>query len=94
MALSIAAGSLTDCRLSTPSITYLITQYYSGGDLTNYIKKHGHVENLEHIPEPGTAPQYYPHHRTGGGLAEVVFYIFLRQLSTSVFADLLHHRHS
>ncbi|KAK0438616.1 kinase-like domain-containing protein [Armillaria borealis] len=44
---------------------YLIMEYYSGGDLTGYIKKRGRVETLEYIPSPGAAPQYYPHPRTG-----------------------------
>lgn len=57
-------------------------EYCSGGDLTNYIKKRGRVENLQYIPEPGAAPQYYPHPRTGG-LAEIVVRSFLRQLGTS-----------
>jgi serine/threonine-protein kinase ULK/ATG1 len=68
-------------------------EYCSGGDLTNYIKKRGRVENLEYIPEPGAAPQYYPHPRTGG-LAEIVVRSFLRQLGTSVLAVLLSHNHS
>ena len=54
-------------------------EYCAGGDLTNYIKKRGRVENLQYIPEPGAAPQYYPHPRTGG-LAETVVRSFLRQL--------------
>jgi serine/threonine protein kinase len=58
---------------------YLIMEYCSGGDLTNYIKKRGRVENLQYIPEPGAAPQYYPHPRSGG-LAEIVVRSFLRQL--------------
>ncbi|KAH9997071.1 kinase-like protein [Russula vinacea] len=58
---------------------YLIMEYCSGGDLTNYIKERGRVENLQYIPEPGAAPQYYPHPRTGG-LAEIVVRSFLRQL--------------
>ncbi|KAI9442103.1 kinase-like protein [Lactarius psammicola] len=62
---------------------YLIMEYCSGGDLTNYIKKRGRVENLEYIPEPGAAPQYYPHPRTGG-LAEVVVRSFLRQLARAL----------
>jgi serine/threonine protein kinase len=57
-------------------------EYCSGGDLTNYIKKRGRVENLQYIPEPGAAPQYYPHPRTGG-LAEIVVRSFLRQLGAS-----------
>ncbi|KAF8259755.1 other/ULK/ULK protein kinase [Lactarius quietus] len=62
---------------------YLIMEYCSGGDLTNYIKKRGRVENLEYIPEPGAAPQYYPHPRTGG-LAEIVVRSFLRQLARAL----------
>lgn len=58
---------------------YLIMEYCSGGDLTNYIKKRGRVESLEYIPHPGAAPQYYPHPRTGG-LNEIVVRSFLRQL--------------
>lgn len=54
-------------------------EYCSGGDLTNYIKERGRVENLQYIPESGAAPQYYPHPRTGG-LAEIVVRSFLRQL--------------
>jgi hypothetical protein len=57
-------------------------EYCSGGDLTNYIKKRGRVENLQYIPEPGAAPQYYPHPRSGG-LAEIVVRSFLRQLGTN-----------
>ncbi|KAN0114315.1 Protein kinase-like domain containing protein [Russula decolorans] len=62
---------------------YLIMEYCSGGDLTNYIKKRGRVENLQYIPEPGAAPQYYPHPRTGG-LAEIVIRSFLRQLARAL----------
>ncbi|KAH9077574.1 kinase-like protein [Lactarius deliciosus] len=62
---------------------YLIMEYCSGGDLTNYIKKRGRVENLEYIPEPGAAPQYYPHPKTGG-LAEIVVRSFLRQLARAL----------
>ncbi|KAI0265342.1 kinase-like protein [Gloeopeniophorella convolvens] len=62
---------------------YLIMEYCSGGDLTNYIKKRGRVENLEYIPEPGAAPQYYPHPRTGG-LAVLVVRSFLRQLARAL----------
>lgn len=57
-------------------------EYCSGGDLTNYIKKRGRVENLQYIPGPGAAPQYYPHPRTSG-LAEIVVRSFLRQLGAS-----------
>ncbi|KAI0301420.1 other/ULK/ULK protein kinase [Russula brevipes] len=62
---------------------YLIMEYCSGGDLTNYIKKRGRVESLQYIPEPGAAPQYYPHPRTGG-LAEIVVRSFLRQLARAL----------
>lgn len=58
---------------------YLIMEYCSGGDLTNYIKKRGRVETLEYAPSPGSAPTYYPHPKTGG-LDEVVVRSFLRQL--------------
>jgi serine/threonine protein kinase len=58
---------------------YLIMEFCSGGDLTNYIKKRGKVEGLEYVPTPGAAPQYYPHPRSGG-LDEIVVRSFLRQL--------------
>lgn len=54
-------------------------EFCAGGDLTHYIKKRGRVEGLEYVPVPGTAPQYYPHPRTGG-LDEIVVRSFLRQL--------------
>jgi serine/threonine-protein kinase ULK/ATG1 len=56
-------------------------EYCSGRDFTNYMKKRGRVENLEYIPEPGAAPQYYPHLMTGG-LAEIILRIFLRHCSS------------
>ncbi|KAI0062486.1 kinase-like protein [Artomyces pyxidatus] len=62
---------------------FLIMEYCSGGDLAKYIKKRGRVENLEYIPEPGAAPQYYPHPRSGG-LAEIVVRSFLRQLARAL----------
>ncbi|KAL5520781.1 ATG1 [Sanghuangporus sanghuang] len=62
---------------------YLIMEFCSGGDLTNYIKKRGKVETLEYIPSPGAAPQYYPHPKTGG-LDEVVVRSFLRQLARAL----------
>ncbi|KLO06515.1 kinase-like protein [Schizopora paradoxa] len=62
---------------------YLIMEYCSGGDLTNYIKKRGKVESLEYIPSPGAAPQYYPHPKTGG-LDEIVVRSFLRQLARAL----------
>ncbi|KAJ8083377.1 Serine/threonine-protein kinase [Marasmius tenuissimus] len=68
---------------------YLIMEYCSGGDLTNYIKKRGRVETLEYIPSPGAPPQYYPHPRTGG-LDEIVVRSFLRQLARAL--KFLRHR--
>ncbi|KAJ4486842.1 kinase-like domain-containing protein [Lentinula lateritia] len=62
---------------------YLVMEYCSGGDLTQYIKKRGRVETLEYIPRPGAAPQYYPHPRTGG-LDEIVVRSFLRQLARAL----------
>jgi serine/threonine-protein kinase ULK/ATG1 len=62
---------------------YLIMEYCSGGDLTNYIKKRGRVESLEYIPHSGAPPQYYPHPRTGG-LNEIVVRSFLRQLARAL----------
>ncbi|KAJ7199902.1 kinase-like domain-containing protein [Mycena haematopus] len=68
---------------------YLIMEYCSGGDLGNYIKKRGRVETLEYVPSEGTAPQYYPHPRTGG-LDEIVVRSFLRQLARAL--KFLRHR--
>ncbi|KAJ7241666.1 kinase-like domain-containing protein [Mycena haematopus] len=68
---------------------YLIMEYCSGGDLTNYIKKRGRVETLEYVPSQGAAPQYYPHPRTGG-LDEIVVRSFLRQLARAL--KFLRHR--
>ncbi|KAF5351469.1 hypothetical protein D9757_012058 [Collybiopsis confluens] len=62
---------------------YLVMEYCSGGDLTNYMKKRGRVETLEYIPSPGAAPQYYPHPRTGG-LDETCIRSFLRQLARAL----------
>jgi serine/threonine-protein kinase ULK/ATG1 len=61
---------------------YLIIEYCSGGDLTNYIKKRGRVEGLQYAPYEGAKLQYYEHPRTGG-LDEVVVRCFLRQLGKS-----------
>ncbi|KAK7052996.1 Serine/threonine-protein kinase [Paramarasmius palmivorus] len=75
------------------SYIYLVMEYCSGGDLTNYIKKRGRVETLQYIPSPGAAPQYYPHPRTGG-LDEIVVRSFLRQLARALkflrHRDLIH----
>ncbi|KAF9042747.1 kinase-like protein [Hymenopellis radicata] len=79
---------LTDIVRSEHHI-YLIMEYCSGGDLTNYIKKRGRVETLEYIPSAGASPQYYPHPRTGG-LAEIVVRSFLRQLARAL--KFLRHR--
>ncbi|KAF8179365.1 kinase-like domain-containing protein [Mycena galopus ATCC 62051] len=59
---------------------HLIMECCSGGDLTNYIKKRGRIDTVKYTPSPGTAPQYYPHPRTGG-LDEIVVRSFLRQLA-------------
>ncbi|KAF5352277.1 hypothetical protein D9758_011942 [Tetrapyrgos nigripes] len=68
---------------------YLVMEFCSGGDLTNYIKKRGRVESLEYIPSPGAAPRYYPHPATGG-LDEIVVRSFLRQLARAL--KFLRHR--
>ncbi|KAF9781249.1 other/ULK/ULK protein kinase [Thelephora terrestris] len=62
---------------------YLIMEYCSGGDLTNYIKKRGRVEGLQYAPHEGAKPQYYGHPSTGG-LDEVVVRCFLRQLARAL----------
>ncbi|EGO01285.1 hypothetical protein SERLA73DRAFT_51420, partial [Serpula lacrymans var. lacrymans S7.3] len=62
---------------------YLIMEYCSGGDLTNYIKKRGRVEGLEYAPAQNAALQYYPHPRSGG-LDEIVVRSFLRQLARAL----------
>ncbi|EJD01812.1 kinase-like protein [Fomitiporia mediterranea MF3/22] len=62
---------------------YLIMEYCSGGDLTNYIKKRGKVDTLEYVPSPGAAPIYYPHPKAGG-LDEIVVRSFLRQLGRAL----------
>ncbi|KAJ6464045.1 kinase-like protein [Mycena sanguinolenta] len=68
---------------------YLIMEYCSGGDLTNYIKKRGRVETLQYAPSEGAALQFYPHPRTGG-LDEIVVRSFLRQLARAL--KFLRHR--
>lgn len=40
--------------------------YCSGGDLSMYIRARGKIETLEYVPEPGAAPIYFPHPKTGG----------------------------
>ncbi|KAH8112774.1 kinase-like protein [Phellopilus nigrolimitatus] len=62
---------------------YLIMEYCSGGDLTNYIKKRGKVDTLEYVPSPGAGPTYYPHPKSGG-LDEIVVRSFLRQLARAL----------
>lgn len=62
---------------------YLIIEYCSGGDLTNYIKRRGRVEGLQYAPYDGAKLQYYEHPRTGG-LDEVVVRCFLRQLARAL----------
>ena len=65
---------------------YLIIEYCSGGDLTNYIKKRGRVEGLQYAPYEGAKLQYYEHPRTGG-LDEAVVRCFLRQLGKSLSSE-------
>ncbi|KAG8801507.1 Serine/threonine-protein kinase, partial [Serendipita sp. 400] len=55
----------------------------TGGDLSGYIKRRGRVESLRYIPEPGAAPIYYPHPRTGG-LDIVAVRSFLRQMGRAL----------
>ncbi|KJA23964.1 hypothetical protein HYPSUDRAFT_162958 [Hypholoma sublateritium FD-334 SS-4] len=68
---------------------YLIMEFCSGGDLTNYIKKRGHVQGLEYKLTPTAAPQFYAHPRTGG-LDEIAVRSFLRQLARAL--KFLRHR--
>lgn len=58
---------------------FLIMEDCTGGDLSNYLKRRGRVEGLQYIPEPGAAPIYYPHPRTGG-LEIIAVRSFLRQM--------------
>ena len=58
---------------------YLIMEFCAGGDLSMYIKKRGKIEGLSYIPQPGHAPIYYPHPKSGG-LDEIAVRAFLRQL--------------
>ena len=57
--------------------------YCSGGDLSNYIRERGRVDTLQYIPEPGAAPIYYPHPKTGG-LDQEIVRSFLMQLATAL----------
>ncbi len=57
--------------------------YCSGGDLSNYIKARGKVDTLQYVPEPGVAPVYYPHPKSGG-LDRKVVRSFLRQLADAL----------
>ncbi|KAI0294766.1 hypothetical protein BC826DRAFT_308550 [Russula brevipes] len=45
---------------------YIAMDYCSGGDLSQYIKARGRVESLQYVPDPGAAPIYFPHPKTGG----------------------------
>jgi len=57
---------------SWPGVLCPLTQatiamdYCSGGDLSQYIKARGRVESLQYVPDPGAAPIYFPHPKTGG----------------------------
>ena len=54
----------------------------TGGDLSGYLKRRGRIEGLQYIPEPGAAPTYYPHPRSGG-LDVIAVRSFLRQMGAS-----------
>lgn len=62
---------------------YIVMDYCSGGDLSQYIKERGKIESLEYVPEPGAAPMYYPHPKTGG-LDERVVRSLLLQLADAL----------
>ncbi|KAF8337034.1 kinase-like domain-containing protein [Cantharellus anzutake] len=62
---------------------YLIMDYCSGGDLSNYIKARGKVDTLQYVPEPGAAPIFYPHPKSGG-LDRKIVRSFLRQLAEAL----------
>lgn len=72
---------------------YIVMDYCSGGDLSQYIKERGKIETLEYIPEPGAAPTYYPHPKSGG-LDERVVRSLLLQLADALrflrSRDLMH----
>lgn len=57
--------------------------YCSGGDLNMYIKARGKIETLEYVPEPGAAPIYFPHPKSGG-LDQRVVRSLLLQLANSL----------
>ena len=61
---------------------FLIMEDCTGGDLSGYLKRRGRVDGLQYTPEPGGAPTYYQHPKTGG-LAEVAVRSFLRQMGMS-----------
>lgn len=57
--------------------------YCSGGDLSQYIRNRGKIETLEYVPEPGAAPMYFPHPKTGG-LDQLVVRSLLLQLADAL----------
>jgi serine/threonine protein kinase len=58
---------------------YLVMEFCSGGDLSNYLRMRGKVETLQFSPSPGAPPIYYPHPKSGG-LDHKVVKSFLAQL--------------
>ncbi|KIM28182.1 hypothetical protein M408DRAFT_23888 [Serendipita vermifera MAFF 305830] len=62
---------------------FLIMEDCTGGDLSGYLKRRGRIEGLQYIPEPGAAPTYYPHPRTGG-LDVIAVRSFLRQMARAL----------
>lgn len=62
---------MSPCRCSFPDQkaekhVYIVMDYCSGGDLSQYIRARGKIETLEYVPEPGAAPIYFPHPKSGG----------------------------
>ncbi|CAG7850397.1 Serine/threonine-protein kinase ATG1 {ECO:0000250/UniProtKB:P53104} {ECO:0000250/UniProtKB:P53104}; AltName: Full=Autophagy-related protein 1 {ECO:0000250/UniProtKB:P53104} [Serendipita indica DSM 11827] len=62
---------------------FLIMEDCTGGDLSGYLKRRGRVDGLQYVPEPGAAPTFYQHPKTGG-LAEVAVRSFLRQMARAL----------
>lgn len=48
------------------STVYLIVEFCSGGDLSQYIRARGKIETLQYSPRPGDAAIFYPRPKAGG----------------------------